>query len=56
MTVPRRAAEIEPGSILASRHAAEKKTCLSPRRFALRRIVNDLPRREGRVAKLCDSL
>lgn len=48
--------EIELGSILASRHAAEKKTLLSPRRLALRRIVNDLPRREGRVAQLCDAL
>ena len=46
MTVPQ---EIEPCSILASNHAAGKKHVFYHGAYALRRIVNDLPCREGRV-------
>ena len=56
MTVPRRAARnrIRFYPRVASR--GRKKHAFHRASYALRRIVNDLPLREGRVAKLCDSL
>ena len=56
MSVGRCDTEIELSFIYVSRHAAAKKACFSPRSLRVQRIVNDLPRREGRIAKLCDSL
>ena len=57
MTVPRRAARNRTRFYprVASR-GRKKKQAFHRVAYALRRIVNDLPRREGRVAKLCDSL
>ena len=56
MTVPRRAARNRTRFYPRVASAAEKKnmrfTASRRAAYALRRIVNDLPRREGRVAKL----